>query len=410
MKKNIPLILLILLFISLLFFGNYQFAKKQPGGTDFLYRWLPTQLVLFENYKNPYSPAAEYQVELVHHGHPHQDDETPGIFAYPYYTMAVFLPFAFIKDFLLARAAWMTAMEVAHIGVIWLTLQMAKFKPKKSVIFTLIIFALFSADFSQALIDGNPSSLATFFAFLSLFFISRKADKAAGICLALSTIKPQLVILFFPLIWFWAFSRQRWTILYSSFFVMLVLFSASFFLLPNWFSEFIKDLTTYTNVASPSTPRAILNYWMAASLANYIAWGLTVLSILIILRTVLFSIGKDFSALLWSACLIFTVMPITGITSAKSNYIAMLPGVILLIWHAYGKLREKEIWLNFLLFLWIGLSWFFFYAGRNWVINGNLIYFVDFYPLPVVLLALYFFASPFKSSNNYTRINAEERA
>ena len=396
-KQNyLALIIVIAIFIALLFFGNYIFAKNQPGGTDFLYRWLPTRLVLFEDYQNPYSSAIEYQVELMHHGHAHGEDETPGIFAYPYYTMAVFLPFALIKDFLLARAAWMTLMELAHVGIILLTLRMVKVIPAKSIILALTLFALFSAEFTQALIDGNPSSLAAFFAVLSLFFISRKSDTWAGVFLTLATIKPQLAILFFALVWIWAFFRQRWGIIYSSLATLLLLLGVSFLLQPSWFAEFINDLTTYTNVASPSTPRAILAYWMPAPFANSIAWGLTILSTFTLLGIWIHSFKKDFSGFLWAYSFTFAIMPLTGITSAKSNYIAMLPAVILLLQYGSKKFKNSEFWLSSFLWIWIGLSWYFFTLGRSWVIGERLIYFVDFYPLPILLLSLYYLVRPFK--------------
>ncbi len=405
-KQNILLfIILITIFILLLFWGNYQFAKGQPGGTDFLYRWLPTRLVYLENYLNPYSPAVEYQVELMHIGHARQGNEIPGMFSYPYYTMLVFLPFAFIENFLVARAAWMTVMEFAHLSILLLTLKMIKFNPSKLAIFALLLFSLFNADFAQALIDGNPSSLAALFAILALFFISRRSDILAGIFLALSTIKPQLVILFFAMIWLWAASKQRWRIIYSSLLTLILLLGISFVLLPSWLSEFIKDLTTYTNIASPSTPNAILSYWMPSSIAAKIALAGTTLSILIVIRTIGYYFGKDFSSLFWSVSLIFIVMPLTGITSAKSNYITMLPGVILLFWHGYEIMKIKEFWLISFLLMWIGLSWFFFYAGRNWVVNDRLIYFVDFYPLPILLLILFFLVRPFKNRKKYSIVN-----
>ncbi len=391
-KKNyIILALLIMALIVLLFFANYTFAKNSPGGTDFLYRWLPTRLVFFKGYENPYSDEIEYQVELVHHGHAHQEDETPGIFAYPYYTMAVFLPFAFTENFLLARTAWMTLMELAHIAIILISLKITEYKPTKSILIALIFFSLFSAEFLQALVDGNPSSLAALFAVLSLFSIKKKSDRWAGIFLALSTIKPQLVILFFILIWLWAFFKKRWEIISSSLITLAILFGTSFILQPSWLAEFFKDVTTYTGVASPSTPRAILNYWMPASSANIIAWGLTIFSIFVLYKIWKPSFNKGFSALFWASSFTFVIMPFTGITSAKSNYIAMIPAVILLLQYANEKLNKNDTLLSAFLWLWIFLSWLFFYAGRNWVLGENLIYFVDFYPLPILLLTLYLF-------------------
>jgi hypothetical protein len=391
-------VVLIIAFVVLLFFVNFNFAKAQPGGTDFLYRWLPTRLVLLDGYENPYSSAVEYQVELMHHGHAHRANETPGIFAYPYYAMGVFLPFALVEHFPFARAAWMTLMELSHLAITLLTLKMMNFTPTKLLGFSLMLFALLPSEFAQPLVDGNPSSIAALFAILALFSISCEKDSLAGVFLTLSTIKPQLVIIFFALVWIWAFSNRRWKILYASAVSLFIVVGVSFLLQPSWFTEFIKDLTTYTNVARPSTPRAILSYWMPTSTANLIAWGLSTFSFFILFRSIRFYFGKGFSALLWVTSLIFILMPLTGITSAKSNYVAMLPTVILLIWVGSEKMNIKSVWLSLFLLSWIPLSWLFFFAGRNWVVNGTLIYFVDFYPLPLLLLLLYFWTNPLRNN------------
>ncbi len=390
-------ILLALVFVGLLFGANYRFAKAEPGGADFLYRWLPTRLVVFEGYDNPYSTEVEYQVELAHLGRAHQEGEPMGIFSYPYYTMGVFLPVAVTRNFLLARSIWMTCMELAHLGIVYLVLKMVNFTPAKTLGLALIFFALFPADFAQALVDGNPSSLAAFFAMLALFFIYREKDIWGGVFLALSTIKPQLVILFFALVWLWSFSKQRWKIISASALTLVTLFGISFILLPSWFAEFINDLTTYTGMANPSTPRAILSYWMPVSISNGIAWALTVFSLLMIVYVATSSFGKDFRIFVWAAGLIFVLMPLTGITSAKSNYVAMLLTVILLL--SVGKERGlNEAWMGTLLLVWIPLSWFFLFAGREWVLHGTLIYFLDFYPLPILLLILSFLVKPFRQT------------
>lgn len=397
MKTIFAAIVTGILFVGLLFYGNYKFVISQPGGTDFLYRWLPTRLVLLYGYENPYSPEVEYQVELIHHGHAHEGDETPGIFAYPYYTMGVFLPFAFIGDFLIARSLWLTLMELAHLGIVFLILKIIKFSPKKSLGVAFIFFALFPADFAQALVDGNPSSLAAFFAVLALFFISREKDVWAGVFLALSTIKPQLVVLFLPLVGVWALSNKRMKILYAAGISLASFLGISFLFQPNWLAEFFTDLTTYVDVAHPSTPLAILSYWMPAAVARSIALLLSLTSAFILLRAVKFFWGKDFSALFWTGSLVFVLMPLTGITSAKSNYVAMLPAVILLIHVFYKKLNTKDTWLALCMIVWIVLSWVFFYAGRNWLIGDTLIYFVDFYPLPLLLLILILSLQPVKN-------------
>jgi len=396
-KKNLfSISITVLLFIGLLVYGNYQLALTQPGGTDFLYRWLPTRLVLFDGYDNPYSPEVEYQVELVHHGHAHTEDETPGIFAYPYYIMGIIFPFAFIGKFALARATFMTLLELANILIVLVTLKILKLQPANWMIAALLLFSLFSSDFSQGLIDGNPASLAALFAFLSLYALLRKSDSAAGILLALSTIKPQLVVLFVILVILWAFFQKRYKIIFSSAITMAVLLGGSFVMQPSWLAEFIKDITTYPGVASPSTPLAILSFWMNPETARAIAVLSTILSILILFGVWVQSFKNGFTGLLWAACITFTLMPFTGITSAKSNFIAMLPGIILLLDAGIDWFKAKSLMPGIFLLLWILFSWVYFLAGRNWTVNGTLIYFVDFYPMPLLLLVLYSTYYPYK--------------
>ncbi len=388
-------ILLALVFVGLLFGANYRFAKAEPGGADFLYRWLPTRLVVFEGYDSPYSAEIDQQLKIAHHGPEHEDFPIMGRFFYPYYAMAIFLPFAVTENFILAQTAWMTLMELAHLGIVFLVLRITNFTPGRNLVLALIIFALFPADFAQALIDGNPSSLSAFFAILALFFIWREKDGWAGAFLAFSTIKPQLVVLFFVFVWVWAFSTRRWKIITSSAGTLAVLFGLSFIARPSWLVEFFYNVTSYPGIAGPNTPRTILSGWMPVSVANGIAWALTIFSFLMIIYVTKASFGKDFRSFLWATGLIFVLMPLTGITTAKSNFVAMLLTVILLL--SVGKERGlNEAWMSTLLLVWIPLSWFFLFAGREWVLHGTLIYFLDFYPLPVLLLILSFLAKPFK--------------
>lgn len=382
---------LVLIVLGSLVWGNYQYATMSPGGTDFLYRWLPTRLVILGEYESPYLEEVEHEVEMVHYGRLYDPNDlestpTPGIFVYPIYTMLVFAPFSMIEDFTTARALWMTLAQVAHIGIVFLSLKMVKFSPKVGLIFLLCLLVIFDADFIQPLIDGNPSSLAALFAVLSLYFIMIEKDAAAGVFLSLATIKPQFVILFFILVWLWSFSRKRWKIIWYSFGTQVLLLGFSFLVLPSWVSEFLQQLSRYPNVASPSTPKNITAYWFSDPLPSIIGWVFTIGTILIIFMVWKHSYNKGFMVFLWAACITFAVMPLTGITSAKSNYLGMIPGFILFLHYGFQSMSRRDMWRNIFVFAWIILSWVFFYAGRNFYIGETQIYFLDFYPLPLFLI------------------------
>lgn len=283
LKQVILSAIIICFTLSLLVFANLQFARQEPGGTDFLYRWMPTRLILLEGYQNPYSPEVEYRVELIHFGHAHQGNETPGIFAYPYYIIPLLIPFSLINDFNLARALWMTMLEIVQMSLVILTLRLFKINLSKSILIFLLLFSLFCSYFLQPLIDGNPSPVVALCALLCLIFISKEKDWLAGIFLVLSTIKPQLALLFFVLIWLWAFSQKRWKIILGSLFSLILLMGVSFAIQPSWFNEFLNDVLLYPNIASPHSPRTIMDAWFPEA-SKWVSLGLSVVIVAILGR------------------------------------------------------------------------------------------------------------------------------
>jgi hypothetical protein len=211
---------------------------------------------------------------------------------------------------------------------------------------------------AQPLVDGNPSSIAGLFIVLCLYFLSKRKDTLAGIFLALATIKPQLTLLFFILVCLWAFSNRRWTVLIASGAGVAGLMGISFAILPEWFRSFLVQMTTYTQVASPNTPKTILVYWLPQA-AGWIALGFTLICGGILVAEWRRVCQKGFKAFFWTACLTFTLLPVSGMTSAKSNFIAILPGFVLVVAVLEQHWRGSKIWVDVLLVVLLVASWFF---------------------------------------------------
>lgn len=375
------LIMLAAVFLVILFWGAVRFTHATGTGTDFIHRWVPVRMMLKEGLVNPYSEEAVLQTQLFRYGRPAAPGQTPGLFAYPYYTAFLYLPFAAIPDFVIARAFWLTLSVIGHALLVILTMRILSFQPRKELLLTLIIFALFSADMAQSLIDGNPASFTALFAWLAVFLVHRGKDRAAGICLALSTMKPQMVILFFLLVWLWAISNRRWLVITYSVLTMSILIGGSFILFPGWLEAFIGQIISYRGIASPSTPAAILPYWLPERTTQAAAASINVISLGVIAWGWSRCWKKGVHLLLWAASLTFVLMPLTGITSAKSNYTAMLPALVLVIHTAWETIERRNIITASLLAA-LPVSWVIFLIGREQV------YFVDFYPLPVILTVL----------------------
>ena len=66
-------------------------------------------------------------------------------FHYPLYSIILFFPFALIPDYLIARAIWMTALELSILVTIWLFQNL--FDLKRNFYLTTLFLILFAFGF-----------------------------------------------------------------------------------------------------------------------------------------------------------------------------------------------------------------------------------------------------------------------
>ncbi|NPV57801.1 MAG: DUF2029 domain-containing protein, partial [Anaerolineae bacterium] len=191
-------IVVLIVIISGMTIANYNFASKNPGGNDFLVHWVGTRNLVFEGI-SPYSDETALDIQTLAYGRPARADEHELRVAYPLYSIVVFFPFALIKDFNIARAVWMTTLELALLALSFVSIRIVNWKPKT---LTLVIFFLFSMLWYHAvrpLINGNVVILIALGLAGAFLAIRDGRDELAGVLLALTTIKPQvtLVVLVF---------------------------------------------------------------------------------------------------------------------------------------------------------------------------------------------------------------------
>lgn len=384
-KQRLLFLLLILIAFTALLWINLRFSQLTNAGTDFLHRWLPAKLMIYEGEKNPYAETVSYQIQLFRYGRAALPNEAPGLFAYPYYIIPFILPFAAIKDFVIARGLWMLLLELCHIAMIVLSLRICHFRPTKTTLLLLLMFSLVGADMLIAIIEGNPASLSALFIVLSLFFIQKEKDVVAGLMLALATIKPQMTVLFFALIWLWAFSNKRWKIMTSSATSSVVLMAVSFVFLPQWFAEFFRQVFVYPGVAQPNTPATIFTGVLPAPTATLVGHGFSLLSLIVLAYTWYRSYKQPFSVLFWSAGVTLALLPFSGIASTRTNLVMLIPFVVWLI--AQLSQHNHPQWLADVILLgYILLSWVLVAITRIPLVNGVIFAYFDLLPLPLLVL------------------------
>ncbi len=202
----------ILIFVGLLGYANYRYAKNNPGGNDFIPRWLGTRLLLTDG-QSPYSEETTQATQHLIFGGPARPDQDKSLFAYPLYSILIFLPYSLISDLVVARALWLTTLQVSLIITALTSSRLVNWRMSVPLGVGLFLYILLWYYSVRPLINGNAAIFSGIFIVLALLAIRSHYDLLAGALLALSTIKPQIVILHIPALMFWAAYQKRWRLI-----------------------------------------------------------------------------------------------------------------------------------------------------------------------------------------------------
>lgn len=375
------LIVVVILVIVGLTTANYRFSSNSPGGNDFIPRWLGTRLLLTQG-QNPYSEETSLAIQQFIYGRPADVNEDQVLFVYPLYSALLFTPFALIGDYVFARAVWMTTLQVALLAMAFVALRLADWRPALPMLALILLFALTWYHGARPLINGNASILMALFVAAALFAIKEGRDVVGGILLASATIKPQAVILIVPLILLWALSKKRAVLITSTVVSVVSLALLAALVEPGWLLQNLEQVTAYPDYTLAGTPGAIFQEWWPEAGP----WPGIVLTVLIVLslawqwRT---AWNRSVAVLLPVAFFTIAATNLIGITTAVSNYIALFPGLILLLAFLRrdeGRLRDWPT-VPILLLLLVGL-WTLFWITRSGRAQSPLL----FFPLPILLM------------------------
>ncbi len=377
-------ILLIILVLVLITWGNYNFVQQNPGGNDFLVHWVGTRS-LFVDGLSPYSDAVAERIQTIAYGRPALPGEHELRVAYPLYSVVVFLPFALISDYELARALWMTLLEVGLIGLALLSLRLTRWKMSIWLLPFFLIFSIFWYHSLRPLINGNAVILVALALVAALAALRANRDELAGILLGFSTIKPHLVLV--PIIFFliWTIADRRWgTLTWLVITVVLVSASAALFV-PDWPLQNLREILAYSSYNPPGTPGAVFEAWLPAT-GRQLGWVLSgILGLILIVEWVL-ARRKDFRWFLWTASLTLVISQWIGIQTDPGNFILLFFPLVLVFskWpERWG--RAGNIVISIAMLLLFILPWAIFLQTITYG-DQPLQHPIMFFPLPLFLL------------------------
>jgi hypothetical protein len=373
--------------LGLLIWGNLNYTRQNPGGNDFLVHWEGTRSFLIDG-SSPYSDQTALRIQTLAYGGPAQKGQHELRVAYPLYSVILFFPFALFSDFTVARAVWMTTLEVGLLLLAIFSLQAAGWKPR---LIPLAIFLLFSFLWYQAVrpvINGNAVILVALGIVGALVAIRSHADEVAGILLAFTTIKPQVVLVFLIFIVFWALFNRRWRLIAWLVGTTLILAAVAWFFMPDWILQNLREVVRYPGYNPPGTPGAALATWFPA-MGQRIGLGLT--AILMVVLAFEWFIGRkaDYRGFLWLACLTLVASQWIGIQTDPGNFIVCFPALTLIFSLVEERYKRQGWVISVLIMLILGAGlWLLFVQTIDFSSGKPQQSPIMFFPLPAVLFFL----------------------
>lgn len=385
-RQVYQLILLVVAFIAIpaaLTYLNYNFSVQNPGGNDFLARWNGAHEWL-QNGKDPYSDEVSLITQELIYGHPADVSKGEDLnqFVYPMYSMIFFAPFG-LMEYNLARAVFMTVLEICMGIICVVSLQITNWKVKRLTLTALLFFALAWYCAIRTVILGQFSGLNALIMLVAIWAIQKKQDVVAGILLILSTSKPQMSYLLVLFVFFWAFSSRRWKLILSMVITFIVLMAGTMILLPQWPIGWLRQMISYPDYTGRigSTLSIIAGY--VPGIETQVNTFLHGAFYLYLLVEWFRCKGKDTQTFTWAAFMTLVVTNLVAYRTATPHYVALLGPLFLISRVLEERWGTIGIWINRINFtlLFVGL-WVLFVATVENTNEAAVMY------LPVPILSL----------------------
>ena len=247
-------LLFILLFVGESIALHNQFTTSNPGGNDFYSRWAGARALLVEG-RDPYGLDVTAEIQVAKGLDPALEGK--GSFAYPLHVVFLFLPLSYFS-YAWAQAIWMVTLQWVVVALVFLLFHYARWRSSLLALTGMMLAALLMYPVARSILLGQFTLHVTLFLVGILLALRNSRDGWAGILLAATSVKPQMVVLIGPWFLFWALAHKRWRFIWGLLGGGAVMFLASLPLFPRWPISFIEDIQRYAKVAGGKNPLVVL--------------------------------------------------------------------------------------------------------------------------------------------------------
>jgi hypothetical protein len=222
-------------------------ARINPAARSDLYSpWAGTRAALHGT--DPYSVGVTEQIQKDIYGHVLQPTETwdRQAFVYPAYILFLLGPFTWLP-WRVVDVIFAVLAPIALAGTVGAWMRVCAWNSDRFK--TLIVLALILASWPAAwgYYQRQPSLFVAAAIAFSVLLFQRESDVAAGILLALATVKPQLVVLIAAWLLVLAVAHRRWRFVSAFGLTVAVLVAGSLAIVPGWIPHWIHASLAYSH-------------------------------------------------------------------------------------------------------------------------------------------------------------------
>lgn len=421
--QEIGVIVLVLFILSTMLALNVYVSRVTPGGEWLYLRWNSIRSFLSENFGGAsgakygrlmpegsarllitpldlYGRTIARSVQQLVYGREASAGEYRYVLSDPFYMVLLYSPIAYLPefvnwfipsthaDFQLVRGIWMLLGEIALIAVIIFCYSLAEWEPPRGLYFLLIGLGLLNFFSLNALLTTSPTIFLTLLFLGVLLALRASSDELAGALLFLAAYQWEVSGLFFVSILIYVFTNRRWNVLTGFGMALIVSLIVSFLFYSGWGFPYVRAVLSNFFQGFDLNLNHILLSWLPPTRIS-IGGIISILLILIVVIESLASARSHFRRVFWTAALALAAMPLVGLAIFPSNFVVLLPSLILilgLVWERWTRWRALRITL--IVLPWIAVP-FFFYLQTIYVYSPLYTDLLSVVPPVAAILGLY---------------------
>jgi len=298
------------------------FTSRINGGNDFFSRYIAWRAWLLEG-RNPYSDEVTTRIQILIDGRPARPGEDENALIYPWYAVLVQWPFVFMP-WSWARAVYIVVCQVLIIAGLGFTARLLEWRLSPPQLALTAVWAVLFYPEGRGIILGQIVITQYFLAVLALWLMRQRRDGWAGICLALTTVRPPPIFMFIPFVLAWALARRRPALAWSFGLTLAALGLAGFLVLPHWLTDWLYRVGRYPNYTVGESPVWLLTH-TALPLGDGWTWALSLICAGVMLAAWVYALRQpDSAAFHWALGVTLVVSDLIVPRSATTNYIFLL--------------------------------------------------------------------------------------